>query len=225
MKTSLLSCALALLSSAFLHADLVMVQSIEGGGLGQNGEMTVKMKGNKLRIDISKEASVMTDTESGDMTTLMHSQKVYMQVSGAMTAQMLKNAAAQSGKSGNEKVTLQPTGKKETVNGYETEIYTTVVGDQKATYWIAKDYPEGAKFLDFFKKMQGSALSKMAREAAPQPEDFPGVPVKTQVEMGAGQKVTTTLMSLKDEPVNDSEFAVPAGYKAMSMPTMPGAGE
>ena len=153
------------------------------------------------------------------MTTLMHAEKVYMQISGEMAGQMLKNAMSGAPA---KKATLEPTGKHEKVNGHETEIFTSTVGDQKTTYWIAKDYPDGAKFLEIFKKVEGSAMSKMVRQAAPQPEDFPGIPVKTEIQMG-GQKIVTTVVSLKDEPVADSEFAIPAGYQAMTMPAIPGA--
>jgi hypothetical protein len=218
MKAFLLTLTLALLSTLLLQADLVMVQSVEGAGPGQNGQMTIKLKGNKLRMDLSKEASILTDTVSGDMMTLMHGEKAYMPISGAMAERMLKNASKGASP---KKATLEPTGKHESISGHDTEIFTSSVGDQKATYWIAKDYPESTKFLEIFKRVEGSALSKMIRLAAPQPESFPGIPLKTEIQIGS-QKVVITLVSLKDEPVADSEFAIPAGYQAMPMPSIPG---
>ena len=46
-----------------------------------------------------------------------------------------------------EKPKLTPTGRKETVNGYETEQYTYDGPGFKAIYWIAPDYPDGAAIL------------------------------------------------------------------------------
>lgn len=183
--------------------------------------MTLKVKGNKMRIDFPGEASLLADLDSGSTITLMHTRKIALRISGERAAQIARSAAGKGGAAA-EKAVLQPTGKKETVRGRETEIYTTTLGGQKATYWIAREDADGAKVLDLLKRLQATPLSRLARMAAPQPEDFPGVPVKTEVEMGPGQKVTTTLLSIRDEPVRDAEFAIPPGYRTVEMPPEPG---
>jgi hypothetical protein len=45
--------------------------------------------------------------------------------------------------------------------------------------------------------------------------------VKTEVEMN-GQKITTQLISAEDKPVDPSTYTVPASYKEIQMPAMPG---
>ena len=55
----------------------------------------------------------------------------------------------------------------------------------------------------------------------PDYRDFPGVPVKTVVSVN-GNAVTTTLSSVKQDALSDSEFAVPADYKEMNMPDILG---
>jgi len=209
------------LASSLLHADLVVVQKVDGVPGAQVGEMTLKFKGSKMRMDLGAEVSMITDLNSSDMTTVMHSQKMYMKIDGAAMQQILKNASAAAGVKKEEKFKFEPTGRKETINGIETEVYTATNGGQKGTYWIAAKYPNGEKLMAALKQLQESALSKTARDVMPQPEDFPGVPVKTEIEMGTGQKVTTTLVSVKEEAVADAEFAPPAGYQSMQMPAMP----
>lgn len=231
MRFPLLSIGLALVSAATLRADMVLVQKMEGAG--QSGEMTIKIKGDKMRVDITPQVSTIIDTASGATTTLMHPQKICMAMDGAATKALLENARKQ-GKLSQTAGTaagastvpvLQPTGKHEAVNGVDTEIFTVEIGALKSTYWIAKDYPNAAKLLEMLKKMQSSSLSAMAREMAPQPTSFPGVPIKTEVEIAPGQKVTSTLISAKEEPLADTEFTVPADYKALPAPSFgtPGA--
>jgi hypothetical protein len=49
----------------------------------------------------------------------------------------------------NEPPKLVATGKKETVNGIETEIYTADAPAGKDTYWIALHYPEAQRILQW----------------------------------------------------------------------------
>ena len=68
-------------------------------------------------------------------------------------------------------------------------------------------------------RLQQGGLSAMAKGMSPDPATFGGMPVKTEIEMGA-QKITSTLVSVKEEPVEmRSEFKLPSDYKAMPMPS------
>src|SRR5437588_236890 len=102
------------------RGDLTIVQRVEGAG--QNGDVTVKIKGDKERIDAPSQPSRIIDGKSGELTDLMNDRKSYVKISAAQ----IKAAAASMSlntekKSGAPK--LSPTGKKETINGYETEEY------------------------------------------------------------------------------------------------------
>ena len=106
------------------------------------------------------------------------------------------------------------------MNGFDTEIYTSKTGKVEMTYWIAKNFPEAAKFQAAFKQMQKSPMAAMARKMGKQPTDLPGVPVKVEVLEGKdGQKIVTTIVSVKEETLPDSEFTVPAGYQALPVPS------
>jgi len=215
------SVAALLFTSSFARADLVVVQQTEGAG--QLAEMTMKFKGDKIRADVSPEVSVITDVNSGDMTTLNHAQRSYMIVSGSssrsLMEQMRKNFQKDNPNSSPTSAPkLQATGKKEKINGYDTDEYTCLIGGMKVSYWIAKNFPDWHKLLDAMMKFQHGSLAAMARGIAPSAFDLPGMPIRTEVDMG-GQKLTTTLESVKDEPLDESIFQVPSGYTEIKMPS------
>src|ERR1700731_4980779 len=107
---------LGLLVSA--RADLTVVQHVEG--VGRNGDVTVKIKGDKERIDAPSQPTRIIDGKTGEMTDLMNDRKSFVKISAAQI-----KAAAESvnlnadKKSASPKLT--PTGKKEEINGYETK--------------------------------------------------------------------------------------------------------
>lgn len=212
----LLSAALTLSA----RADLVITQKIEGSG--QSGTMTMKIKGDKIRTDVSPEVSTITDAKSGDVTTIMNSQKSYMVIpasaSKALMEKMQKGMAQASPGASPAAVKLTDTGRKEKVNGYDTEVYTSSIGGMKMTYWIAPNFPDWKKVLDGMMAFQRGGLAAMTKGMMPAASDFTGMPVKTEVDMGA-QKITTTLESVKEEPVADTEFQIPAGYTEIKMPS------
>lgn len=222
-KRSLLSLVLALVSTVALQADLVLVQKVEN--MGMDGEVTMKIKGDSIRMDVSKDMSVVLDGVSGSMTSIMHEKKEFITLDGAAIQQMMKSVAAASQAKGGKppEVKLVATGKTEEIAGVKTEIYELAGAPQKGSFWIAKDYPNGAAILAALKKLQDLPMSKMASEMAPQPTDFPGVPVKTEIEIAPGQKVTTSLLSAKEETLDATLFEAPKDYKAMAMPMLPGA--
>src|SRR5205807_8961780 len=103
------------------QADLTIVQRVEG--VGQDGEVTVKIKGDKERIDAPSQPTRIIDGKTGELTDLMNNKKSFVRISAAQ----IKAAAETINKfDGDEKSAvpkLTPTGKKETINVYETEEY------------------------------------------------------------------------------------------------------
>ncbi len=203
------------------RADMVIVQKVEGAG--QSGEMTMKFKGDKIRADVSPQVSTITDATTGDVTTLMPAQKSYMIIPASSTKalmeQMQKQMQQQTA-SGSPAPNPKPvaTGRKETINGYETEEYTCQFGGMKVEYWIAPNFPNWANVLAAMTKFQQGGLAAMTKGLMPSPSDFKGMPIKTEVDMN-GQKITTTLVSVNEQPVADTEFQIPAGYTQMKMPS------
>ena len=107
------------------RADLTIVLKVEGAA--QNGDVTVKIKGDKERFDAPSQPTRIIDGKTGEMTNLMNDKKRFVRIS----AEQMKAAAETINKFDNGKQsaapTLTPTGGKETINGYETEelVYET----------------------------------------------------------------------------------------------------
>ncbi len=206
MKTrfKLAAMAASLLGINLAKADVVMVQ--ETSSVVGKQRTTLSIKGSRVRTDVAEESSVIINTETGDMTTLMHEAKMMMTMN-------MKDLAALGLPTENkdEKAApaqkLEKTGESEKVGSYTCDIYTMDTMGVTSKMWIARDYPGYEKL-----KKELSTLAKMASKGAEVPE-MPGMAVKTETVAG-GQTFTTTLISLKETKVDDAVFEIPAGYKA-----------
>ncbi|HST29499.1 MAG TPA: DUF4412 domain-containing protein [Chthoniobacterales bacterium] len=207
--------------SAFLcsaRADLTIVQKVEG--VAQNGEVTVKIKGDKERIEAPSQPTRIIDGKTGQMTDLMNDRKSFVQISAAQikaaAESMNLNADKNSGPS-----KLTATGKKDTINGYETEEYAYETPQFKASFWIASKYPGSA---DILKQMQQPIAGawKPSNMGMPDYTDFKGLPMKTVISVGPNE-VVTTIVSVKQDPVNASEFEIPKDFQPLKQPIQSGA--
>lgn len=219
MKTSLPLLALlaSLALGPTLHADLMITQQVEG--MGQNMESTTKIKGSKTRVDASPATSIIMDLKSGDMISLMHSQKKFMKIPSQMTQAAFDGMKKMQGGKGG--LTPTPTGKKDVISGYASEEYTSTVAGTKITLWLTKALPDYQQVL----KEMGVAFSQgpMAAMMKNLGVDFttlPGFPIRTVNEIQPGQSMTTTVTSVSIKPLPDSDFEVPADYQAMTMPSL-----
>jgi hypothetical protein len=218
-------------AAGIARADVVIVQQVDG--MAQTGQMTIMVNGDKVRTDVSPQMSTITNVTTGDVTMLMHAQKAYIVISAAVSKALLAgtSAAAEPGVTGTGAALLPPahapapheTGKVSKINGYNAEEYTFANGNLKATYWISKDVPNGKLVTDAMAKFQKGSLASIAAGIGPDMSAFPGVPVKTEVDL-SGQKITTVLVSATEQAVDPAEYQVPAGYAEMKMPGVDGAG-
>jgi hypothetical protein len=217
MKFTVLSFVFSISLILSARADLTLAQKVEGAG--QGGEMTIKIKGDKARIESSPKLTTIIDSKTGEITNLMNDRKTVMRIS----AEKMKAAAEMIGKFNAKNQTtatakLTPTGKKETIAGYETEEYVYETPNFKATYWIAPKYPDGAAILNQLQSLN-SDVWQTNNLKLPDYRDFPGLPIKTVVSAG-DSTVTTTLVSVKQDPLNDAEFAIPKDFKEIKIPDM-----
>lgn len=208
------------IASLPLRADLTIVQKIEGAGA--NSAMTMKLKGDKVRIEISPQLTTIIDAKTGEMVNLLNDQKTIARMSGEKVKAAMEMALQFSDKNGkkaaNEKPRLVSTGQKETINGFETEQYSYETPEFKATYWIAPKYPNGPAILKQLQTINPDVW-KTSRTQMPDYRDFPGLPIKTVLSM-AGNQITTTLIAIKEDPLDDAEFTVPNDYQEMKLPDM-----
>lgn len=192
------------------RADLVIVQKVEGGG--QSGEQTLRIQGDHARCDVAGAFSLLVDRQTGETTTLSHAQKGYLTVSPETTGAMMDKLRATRGPG--EPAKLTPTGTHEKIGDYDCELFTIQIGDVKATYWLAKDYPNFQALLAQMDIMDSNPLSGALGGVAPRTRDLPGMPMKIAMERG-DQKVTVTLVSVKEEPVDPGIFKIPGDYKEL----------
>src|SRR5690349_13912001 len=123
MKRLLLALVSLQLLSTLLQADLVVTQKVEGAG--QAGDVTMRIKGDKVRADLPRDVSSITDTSTGEVVTLMHAQKTYLRIPPERTKALQERMQQLSGtQSGNESPKLKPTGRKEKVGEWDTEVFT-----------------------------------------------------------------------------------------------------
>jgi hypothetical protein len=114
------------------------------------------------------------------------------------------------------------TGQKEKVGDYECEIYEWSNGGMTSRYWIALKHPQAAALKSVEKTMMGSLLASLNSQA-PDLSTLPGPQIKSETNI-AGMKITATILSIKEAPVEAKEFEVPTDYQMMAMPTLPAAG-
>ncbi len=75
-----------------LHADLTVVQKIEGMG-SMLTESTTKIKGTKTRVDAMAGMSMIMNSDTGDILNLMHAQKSYMKIPAEAAKQAVAKMA------------------------------------------------------------------------------------------------------------------------------------
>lgn len=212
--------SLFLVFAQAVRADLTIVQKVEGMAAA---EVTIKIKGDKVRIEASPQVVMIYDGNTGAMTTLMNDEKKAVRISaGKMqaAAEMVKKFSAQTETVSRPKFVA--TGRKESVNGYETEQYSCDAPDFKATYWIALNYPNGAEILKQLQSIKSDAW-KAANTALPDYHDLPGIPLRTRMVLKSGEnsgqsEINTTINSIKTDALSDSEFSIPGDFKEMQMP-------
>jgi hypothetical protein len=95
MKTAFAFLLPLLASASLLRADYVVVQKVDGGM--QSGEMTIKIKNGKARVDMAPQISTISDSTSGDVITLMHAQKQFMRIPAARPKALVEQMQKLSG--------------------------------------------------------------------------------------------------------------------------------
>ncbi|HEY5893819.1 MAG TPA: DUF4412 domain-containing protein [Chthoniobacterales bacterium] len=197
-----------------------MTQKVDA--MGQQNTITMKIKGDKVRVDVNPQISTIVNATTGEVTTLIHAQKMVMKMSGDQVKAMAQAATAQMGVAHATKPEVKATGKKDKINGYDVEEYTVTQGNVVSHAWIAKDYPNGKAVLDALNALNKGPLKEIAGAGAVEASVFPGLPLKTVVESSGKPATTVFLESVTEETIDPKQFTVPADYKSMEMPALPG---
>jgi hypothetical protein len=218
MKKSLLLLAVSLLSIHSAVADWVIVQKATTDGQAQ--EIAIKIKGDKTRMDVADQVTIIANNATADITMLMHAQKVMMKMDAeALKAAMAMAGGALGGNASEPAAKPEATGQKEKVGAYDCEIYTWKGQLGTGKFWVAKDFV-GYKELNASQDKLMQAMGNPAAALTPKASDFPGMVIKSEVQM-MGKTSVSELVSAKEEAVEETVFTLPTGYQEMKMPAMP----
>ena len=219
MKSVFLFFVLTLFATPVVLADLTIVQKVEG--MGQNVENTSRFKDGKTRVDTSPGTSLILDLKSGETISLNHPQKTYLKISGAMAQAAVESMKPTPSERPDTRSPLVSTGKKDTVNGYDAEEYTCTIAGVKMALWLTKALPNyEAALKEMGTQLNQGPMAAVMQNYGVDMSTLPGFPVRTVLEMGPGQTMTRTVLSLNTDPLPAAVFQIPADYKEISTTTL-----
>ena len=214
-----------LLSAAFLpslaRADVTFIQlakSSQAGGNAKEATIKTEIKGGMARVDIGPAASILLNLDTADTVSLIHEKKIAVKISGEMAKNIQQQQAMQAGSSPIPDQPLTPTGKTETISGFPCEEYQGVAKGKKISIWVTKGQPDAEQALTRLVKMVGDSdpLGALIKK-----ESLPGFPVRSTVTDASGRTTTTTVTSLKSDPLPDADFDIPSDYMQKAISTLP----
>jgi Domain of unknown function (DUF4412) len=204
-------------------ADLIIETKIESPQMNSN--MTTKIKGGKVRANLTGPMGAMSsiiDSATGESVQLIHGQKMAMKTSAEQMRQALEMSKRAAGATPDKEAAQtkpKATGQKEKIGEYECEIYTWSGSGTTSRFWVALKHPQAALLKAAEKQMRSGALGMAAM--GPDMSDL-GPALKTETEV-ANMKTVATILSVKEESVDASEFEVPKDYQVMDMSKPGGA--
>jgi hypothetical protein len=217
-KTITVIAGLALAFNA--KGDYLVKEELQNSGQVQ--QVTLKIKDTKVREDVEGQSSAIIDTNTGETTLLLHSQKAFLKINPEQLkqqAEALKDVLeTKSENPGN--VELKPTGKRETINGFDTEEYSTNFNGVEMSIFVAKQFPNYQKVLEALYRVQSGPAMEVLRSMSIPPEKYPGLPIRTTQSI-MGQKIVVNLASAQEIDVPDTDFTIPSDYKELN-PRPPG---
>ena len=211
---------LAAVFAAGARADLTMTQQIkqEGSQHRNSMMMTVRLKAERMRVDHPQISSIV-DLKTGDVTSLVHQQKITMTIPGASMKSMRQALSADSAENTKNLGAPRPTGGKETISGYACEEYEIKSNQADVHVWITKDLPEAEKLMAQLSTLAGETDLFKGFLIKSQ---VPGFPIRMIIDTPGSGKTTITVVALSEDPIADSEFTVPEGYRTIQTPALPG---
>jgi Domain of unknown function (DUF4412) len=182
-------------------------------------QVTLKIKGTKVRLDSGEETSALIDSQTGVTTLLIHPNKAFLKISAAEIKQQAKALKEMLGQKPENPadVQLKPTGKKEKINGFDTEEYTTNLNGVEMSLSIVKQYPNYQQIVGALYQVQNGPAMEAFRSMSIPPDKYPGLPIRTTQTI-MGQKIVMTLDSAQETEVPDADFVIPGDYKELNPP-------
>ena len=100
--------------------------------------------------------------------------------------------------------------KQEKVGDYNAKIFTLGDSFNETSFWVTKDVPNYTVILAALKRL---VLHGHGYDLMPVNWKIDGIPIKTKIISDGHHMFTRTLISLKQDPVDDALFQPPPDYK------------
>ena len=201
--------------------DYIIKQEVET--MGHVQQISMKIKDAKARLD-TEQTSTIIDSSTGETIMLIHGQKVFLKIAPEQLKAQSEAVKSLMGTKGDEtpsEIELKPTGKKQSINGYETEEYVTGLNGTDMSIFISKDFPDFMKIIEAVNVIQKGPGMDIFRTMAISPTKYPGMPIRTEAKF-LGQRVVVTLESVQQTDLTDADFSLPADYKELNPGGLPG---
>lgn len=215
MRTISVAVAGLLLAAFTAKGDYIIKQQVET--MGRVQQVVLRIKDVKARLD-TEQTSTIIDSSTGETTMLIHAQKAFLKIGTEQLKAQSEAVKSLMGNKGNENtgdIELKPTGRKETINGYETEEYVTNLNGTDMSLFISKAFPDYRKIIDAIEVVQKGPGMDIFRSMAVPASKYPGMPIRTEAKF-LGQRVVVTLESVQQTDLTDADFSVPADYKELN---------
>ena len=212
--------SLALVAFA-AKGDYIIKQEVET--MGHVQQVVMKIKGAKARLD-TEQTSTIIDSNTGETIMLIHGQKVFLKIAPEQLkaqSEAVKSLIGTKGDETSSEIELKPTGRKQSINGYETEEYVTNLNGTDMSIFISKDFPDYMKIIEAVDIVQRGPGMDIFRTMAISPAKYPGMPIRTEAKF-LGQRVVVTLKSVQQTDLADADFSLPADYKELNPGGQPG---
>jgi hypothetical protein len=219
MRNGICFSALMLGWVTIAQGDFVLKQTVEN--FGQRQQVTIKLKGSKCRIDTSADTSALIDPQTGTVI-LLHQAKMFMPISSeqlSAQAEAIKKMLAGTVNS-NETTDFQANGKTDNISGFATEEYTAKIDGLPITLDVTKNFPKYRELLAQLYAVQDAPGLSPFHSLSVAPDKYPGLPVRTTIEL-LGQKIVTTLDTVEETTLADSDFVIPADYQELRAKSQP----
>ena len=184
---------------------------IETTNDGQTHTLNYYAKGDMARFDVNSErgnANIIFDKKNKKMLMVMPTMKMYMEFPMDMDLGDNESNATED----KSKSDFVKTSETKTINGYKCEKWVIKEGDKTSEAWMTKDL---GGFV-FFQSPMGHHQKQKWQEDIENSGYFPMLVVEKDSD--GNETGRFEVKSVEKKSLDDSFFAVPAGYNQMKMP-------
>lgn len=205
---------------------LALRDELEADGAMQVDEIATYIKGNMVRSDMETDEGpvyAMMDLEQGIMRMVQPSQSMYIEMT-KQDLERMKSMMPDMGGAASSQPEPRETGLTKTINGMSCVAYDMDTDEGTTRVWVSKDNPQLVEaFAGLMEGVSAMAMDDEETDESALVAQY-GFPVLT-LRIGDDTYDIEEVVSVDHQSVGDELFAVPAGYRKMTMADMMGGYE